>query len=67
MLPHLHDVIFKRYKDTIRDNVWLDHGGIRSKIFVNQHGNFVNDSDHNTLESYHEAEINSFSLDDYKH
>ena len=28
MLPHLHDVIFKRYKDTIRDIVWLDHGGI---------------------------------------
>ena len=65
MLPHSHSIILKRFKDTLRDIIWFDLGGVRSHIFLDARGKAITSLSSQMIESFNEVDSTSFSLDQW--
>ena len=55
-------MVHLKYKETLRDIFWVNHGNVRNKIFVDEKGNKIKNFDTSDLISYKEREQSAFSL-----
>ena len=63
MLPHSHAIILNRYQSIVRDMVWLNLGGARSKIFVSDKGGDLTVLANEMIETIQVLEHTSMKLD----